>query len=176
MTNDVLPVAGLGALGLLAIGGGAAFAMSRRRRRDDEEPLMAEAADPMFDPVGMTAPVVPATVAPMAAREDLDPVRYPQSKLPEGFDISRFGRHTQAAYRGPTPENPSLSLRKRLKVASFYDGRERMAAEGQNVQTFEPSTPIPAAAERAPTRATTDHITVRTPRRPAPNFRPAWNS
>jgi hypothetical protein len=48
--------------------------------------------------------------------------------LPNGFDLSRFGRHTRAAYRGPTPDNPSLSLRHRLRRASFFDQREREAA------------------------------------------------
>ena len=56
-------------------------------------------------------------VAPIATRTD----------VPDDFDASRFGRHVQAAYAGPTPENPSLSLRKRLKVAGELDRRERIA-------------------------------------------------
>jgi len=47
--------------------------------------------------------------------------------LPPGFDVSRFGRHVQAAYRGPTADNPSLSLKRRLKRASFFDMKERQA-------------------------------------------------
>ncbi|WP_454887884.1 hypothetical protein [Sphingomonas oryzagri] len=53
----------------------------------------------------------------------------PRTRLPEGFDLSRFGRHARAAYLGPTADNPFLSLRSRLKRASFYDRRERLAAE-----------------------------------------------
>jgi hypothetical protein len=34
----------------------------------------------------------------------------------------------ERAYRGPTPGNPSLSLRKRLKRAAFFDQRERDSA------------------------------------------------
>ena len=37
----------------------------------------------------------------------------------------------ERAYRGPTADNPSLSLRKRLKRAAFFDKREREAAEGR---------------------------------------------
>jgi hypothetical protein len=35
------------------------------------------------------------------------------------------------AMRGPTPENPSLSLKTRLKRAAFFDKREREVAEGE---------------------------------------------
>ncbi len=34
----------------------------------------------------------------------------------------------ERAYRGPTADNPSLSLRKRLKRAAFFDQRDRDAA------------------------------------------------
>ena len=39
--------------------------------------------------------------------------------------------HVERARRGPTPDNPSLSLKKRLKRAAFFDQRERLAAEGK---------------------------------------------
>ncbi|QNM81829.1 hypothetical protein H8M03_07095 [Sphingomonas sabuli] len=39
--------------------------------------------------------------------------------------------HVDRARRGPTPDNPSLSLKKRLKRAAFFDQRERLAAEGK---------------------------------------------
>ena len=61
--------------------------------------------------------------------------RYPVTKLPAGFDISRYGRHAQAAFLGPTPDNPSLSLIRRLKRAAFFDQRERRAAEAAARQT-----------------------------------------
>ena len=78
------------------------------------------AAEPAFTP--MAAPrhdPVPASTLADA----------PSTDLPEDFDISRFGRHVQAAYRGPTEDNPSLSLKHRLRRASFFDQRERQAAE-----------------------------------------------
>lgn len=38
--------------------------------------------------------------------------------------------HVDRAMRGPTPDNPSLSLKKRLKRAAFFDKRDRDVAEG----------------------------------------------
>lgn len=45
--------------------------------------------------------------------------------LPDGFNLSQFGPHVQAAYRGPSPDNPSLSLKKRLSKARALDQRAR---------------------------------------------------
>ena len=42
--------------------------------------------------------------------------------------MSRFGPHVQAAYRGPTPDNPSVSLKRRLTVGHFLDKEEAEAA------------------------------------------------
>lgn len=39
--------------------------------------------------------------------------------------------HVERAMRGPTPDNPSLSLKKRLKRAAFFDQRDRAVAEGR---------------------------------------------
>lgn len=39
--------------------------------------------------------------------------------------------HVERAKRGPTPDNPSLSPKKRLKRAAALDQRERLAAEGK---------------------------------------------
>ena len=41
--------------------------------------------------------------------------------------------HVERAMRGPTPDNPSLSLKKRLKRAAFFDQRERDVAAGEAV-------------------------------------------
>ncbi|MFT3977515.1 MAG: hypothetical protein QM688_10435 [Sphingomonas bacterium] len=57
------------------------------------------------------------------------PTANPKIRLPEGFDLSRLGPHVRAAYLGPTPDNPFLTLRNRLKRARFYDERERRDAE-----------------------------------------------
>ena len=39
----------------------------------------------------------------------------------------------EAAKRGPTPDNPSASLKKRLSRAAFFDQRERAVAAGTAV-------------------------------------------
>ena len=39
--------------------------------------------------------------------------------------------HMDRAMRGPTPTNPSLSLKTRLKRAAFFDKREREVAAGE---------------------------------------------
>ena len=41
--------------------------------------------------------------------------------------------HVDRAMLGPTPDNPSLSLKTRLKRAAFFDQREREVAEGTAV-------------------------------------------
>lgn len=41
--------------------------------------------------------------------------------------------HVDRAMLGPTPDNPSLSLKTRLKRAAFFDQRERQVAEGKAV-------------------------------------------
>jgi len=99
----------------------------RGRRREDEEfeatqwALNHAEAEPQPSPA-MAAP------EPSFARAAVQPAAA-ATALPAGFDLSRFGRHVQAAYRGPTPDNPSLSLKNRLRRASFFDQQERRAAE-----------------------------------------------
>ena len=39
--------------------------------------------------------------------------------------------HVDRAMRGPTPDNPSLSLKTRLKRAAFFDKRDREVAAGK---------------------------------------------
>ena len=41
------------------------------------------------------------------------------------------GSHVEAACEGPTPDNPSLSIKKRLKRARFFDQREFLAEAGE---------------------------------------------
>jgi len=40
------------------------------------------------------------------------------------------GSHVEAACEGPTADNPSLSIKKRIKRAQFFDQREQEAAAG----------------------------------------------
>jgi hypothetical protein len=118
--DDILPIAGAAGVGALALVGGA-FALNRRRRHRDEVAYEPETVD--SDHVA-SVEHEPAPVIPLAAR-----AAPAMAAVPAAVGASRYGRHTEAAYRGPTPDNPSLSLKRRLKRAAFFDGRERMAAE-----------------------------------------------
>lgn len=162
--NDTLPLVGAGALAVLALGA-AGFALSRRRRRDDMFAEETVAAEPMT-----AAPAAPP--APAFAREAA-PMRIPAAAaaatLPNGFDISRHGRHVQAAYRGPTPDNPFVSLRKRLTRAHFYDMQEAQAAETGAAPTSQAAAPALRPAQ--------DRFEVRSPARgnaQTGSFRPAF--
>jgi hypothetical protein len=52
-----------------------------------------------------------------------DTTQNPESGSPES--------HVDRAMLGPTPDNPSLSLKKRLKRAAFFDQRDRQVAAGE---------------------------------------------
>jgi hypothetical protein len=128
---------GGGALALLALGG-AAVAMRRRRRHEDE--VMVEdhivEEDVVHEPV---AEPVPIAVTPRHDPvESWTPAMAPaplvhRSASAMHADTGRRSGETwvERAHRGPTPDNPSLSLRKRLKRAAFFDARERQVAEGR---------------------------------------------
>jgi hypothetical protein len=153
---------GGGALALLALGGGA-LALMRRRRRDEEvwvddeaayhgepaevhdEPMLAAApaATPRHDP----ATREPAFIAPPASafawnegpRHDVQASDDADDRLPGESWVDR-------AHRGPSASNPSLSLKKRLKRAAFFDQRERDVAEGTAVPV-EADAGLPEALE-----------------------------
>jgi hypothetical protein len=137
--DDALEIAGAAGAAVLLLAG-SAFALYRRNRRGDEDEYEAYEVAPVMvenEPVAMPAT---ATVAPpIAAPQQTD------GTLPDGFDLSRFGPHVQAAYRGPTADNPSLSLKTRLKRARFFDMRERRETEASHTPT--------ARAAAAPARA-----------------------
>jgi hypothetical protein len=136
------------AIFLLIVLGAIAYALSRRRRTREtvyeEEAYEPETAYAEPEPVHAHTPIAeeqPAIVAPEASafawgdRPQAGHLETPAaareaeeeqpSTLPSGFDLSRFGPHVQAAYRGPTPDNPSLSLRNRLRRAAAMDQKER---------------------------------------------------
>ena len=89
----------------------------------------------------------------------------PVTELPEGFDLSKFGHHVQQAYKGPTEDNPSLSLKHRLRKAGGMDQMERNmdaeveAATGESVldeaiQRLPPRLRPPSPPSRTRPRAT----------------------
>ncbi len=127
---------------LLALGGGA-YALMRRRRREEEmteefyQPVEEPAAAAAATELGTIAshdPAVPeeqsAMVAPSAfAWGNAEPAAQPSSD-DDGSDRLPGETWIERAYRGPSPNNPSVSLRARLKRAAFFDKREREVAAG----------------------------------------------
>jgi resuscitation-promoting factor RpfA len=167
MTDEALPIAG-GVLAALALAGGAlAFAGRKRRYREEYRANEAAPAAMTVEPEPLTrnTPInpqgtryaVPAPAAETAA-----------TALPAGFDLSRYGRHVQAAYRGPTADNPSLSLRTRLKRARFYDQRERMGSAIATPPAAPQARPA-AQPARQPEFVTSRRFNIGTG-----NFRPAY--
>lgn len=147
--NDTALEIGGGALAILALGG-AAFAIARRRRHEDEdewyeeqpyeeirgEPV-ATAVEPA--PVAMTpiprhdpiAKEQPAIVAPEASAFSWAASKKAVEPSDDGSDRRPGETWVERAYRGPSPANPSVSLRNRLRRAAFFDKREREVAEGR---------------------------------------------
>lgn len=131
---------GGGALALLALGG-AAFAVTRRRRDDDEEAWSDETVE--AEHVAQPEPAVhdelpqAAIVAPAAsafAWGDRAPMENAEPHGSAMADDRLPGESwTERAQRGPSHDNPSLSLKKRLKRAAFFDQREHEVAAGSAV-------------------------------------------
>lgn len=129
---------GGGAIALLALGAGAfAISRSRRKRREEaqwnEDALEAEAHDPLFDePIfqheSATMHQAATTEASAFAWGDAQPCDNPTDN---GSDRCPGESWVERAYRGPTPANPSVSLKARLKRAAFFDKRERDVAAGK---------------------------------------------
>ena len=140
--DEAIPIAGGAGAVILALAG-AGMAIRRRKRSEEEEgelqeeTVLTDEVTPAPAPEPWNPPVVAPTVAPIAAA---------RTDVPEDFETSHFGRHVQAAYAGPTPENPSLSLRKRLKLAGELDRRERMAGTAPKADA-----PVQAKEAQQPT-------------------------
>jgi hypothetical protein len=131
---------GAGALALIALGAGAfALARRRRRRRDEEElwaekSYAAEPAAPAAEPAPRHDPIFdehqPPVVAPAASAFAWGNQRTSENAGDDGSDRRPGETWVERAYRGPSPANPSVSLRARLKRAAFFDKRERDVAAG----------------------------------------------
>jgi hypothetical protein len=140
---------GGGALALLALGG-AAFAIARRRRREDEEEWYEEqpyeeaqvepvttaaeaesieaAQMPRHDPVAQEQPAI---VAPQPSAFSWGDSKKADTSSDDGSDRQPGETWVERAYRGPSPANPSVSLRNRLRRAAFFDKRGRDVADGR---------------------------------------------
>jgi len=140
VSNDMLPIAGAAGLGLLGLIG-LGVAMRRRKLRRDEEFAAADQyepasevspqADPLFaEPSFAPRPADPVAAAPVVAASAMVPASA-SAESPSACSDTAPGSHVEAACDGPTPDNPSLSIKKRLKRAHFFDQREFLAAAGE---------------------------------------------
>jgi hypothetical protein len=128
---------GGGALALIALGAGA-FALSRRRRHEDEvmyeetyEPEKAAEPEPLprHDHVVDEQPAIVGPEPSAFAWGNPQPAA--QSADDDGSDRQPGESWVERAYRGPSPANPSVSLKNRLRRAAFFDKREREVAAGK---------------------------------------------
>jgi hypothetical protein len=138
--NNTLEIAGGGLLALLALGGTAAALIGRRRSRREKE--LADEQVMAYEPFETAAapehaPVVhdeePAAAASAFAwgnQAQADDPGHSNDRTADGDDRRPGESWVERAYRGPSANNPSVSLRTRLKRAAFFDKREREAAAG----------------------------------------------
>jgi hypothetical protein len=148
-------IGGAAVLALLIIGI-AAFAMMRARRRRREEQEWADEQSMAYEPFETATaeePMVhdeqPAMVAPAASAFAWGNDRSVEHVSDVGEISSEDDRRpgetwVERAYRGPSPANPSVSLRTRLKRAAFFDKRERDAAAGL-AEPVDPTAGLPDA-------------------------------
>jgi hypothetical protein len=126
----MLPTAGAVGLGLLALIG-AGVLLRRRKLRRDEEFAAADEVEPEYDaparadPLFAEQPSAPMAAAPVAT--------VAEPALAGPCADAAPGSHVEAACEGPTEDNPSLSIKKRIKRAQFFDQREFLVAAGEAV-------------------------------------------
>jgi hypothetical protein len=137
MADDTVPfvIAGAAGLGMLTLLGTGILTRRRKLRRERENlaakhrMLAKAAASPPPLELDRAHHVGPAYSQPGPKHDPVPVKNVPVTKLPAGFDLSRFGPHVQAAYRGPTEDNPSLSLKHRLRRAMALDQQARRREE-----------------------------------------------
>jgi len=131
---------GGGAIVILALGGMALAMRSRRRRRADEEAWNYETTEPVVDQASSDGAMnltqrighpQPATAGADASAFAWDKTQPCDQPLDDGSDRCPGETWIERAYRGPSPANPSVSLKARLKRAAFFDKREREVAAGR---------------------------------------------
>jgi hypothetical protein len=133
-------------LALIALGG-ITTAVGRRRRRREQE--LADAQTLAFEPFETAAasqPEAAAVDSPAAAEPSAFAWGNQAQPEPAAEQDDRRPGETwvERARRGPTPNNPSVSLRHRLSRAAAFDRREREVAAGQ-AQPFDASAGLPQA-------------------------------
>jgi hypothetical protein len=164
----MLPIAGIAGLvllGLIAVG----MVLRRRKLRREEEFAAADQYEPAIeapaaaDPLVAEQPSAPLPADPVVAAPFIAaPVPAAESapdRPPSDCVDAPPGSHVEAACDGPSADNPSLSIRKRIKRAQFFDQREQLAAAGMAVpvaadaglpDALEAPEPEPAPGTREP--------------------------
>jgi hypothetical protein len=149
--DNTVPIAAGGVLALLAVGS-AAVAINRRRDEENEE----WAANDGFSTAADDRHSVELASDDALIDEQRNIVAPPASAFQWGQDPAKSTQEdrtddrqpgetwVERAYRGPSPLNPSVSLKTRLKRAAFFDKRERDAAAG----IAEPVDPAAGLPER----------------------------
>ena len=144
---------GGGALAIVILGSAVLAMRSRKRRRADEEAWDYDAAEPATDeapaeePMTLTQPVSepqPAIVAPAALAFAWGKDQPCDNPTDDGSDRCPGETWVERAYRGPSPANPSVSLKARLHRAAFFDKREREVAAGK-AAPIDPDAGLPEA-------------------------------
>jgi len=144
---------GGGALAVVILGSAVLAMRSRKRRRADEEAWNYDATEPVTneaapeEPMTLTHPVhepQPAIVAPEASAFKWDKAQPCDDPTDDGSDRCPGETWVERAYRGPSPANPSVSLKARLHRAAFFDKREREVAAGK-AEPIEPDAGLPDA-------------------------------
>ena len=151
--NETMMELGGGTLALLILGGGA-LAFSRRKRKREEESWQYEsrheATEPAADaePMALSQRIVeeePAMVAPPLSAFDWGNEQRLQSP---GGDCAELESWTERAKCGPTADNPSQSLKKRMKRAAFFEKRDREVAAGK-AAPIDPDAGLPENLEES---------------------------
>jgi resuscitation-promoting factor RpfA len=150
-SNETALEFGAGVLALIVLGG-LACAVSRRRHRDEfvedrygpayEPAAEAQAVEPLNEPT--IEHEQPAIVAPSAFAWGNE--QDAANASDDGSDRRAGESWVERAYRGPSPANPSASLRNRLKRAAFFDKREREVAAGE-AKAVDTDAGLPEATE-----------------------------
>jgi hypothetical protein len=154
LDDGALPIAAGAGLGLLLLGGAAAGLRRRRRKQEFVR-------EPVSEPAFARGPVHDAPVAHRPAPSPAREAAYMAAPAAGAAGLS----HVEKAKRGPTPDNPFLSLKKRLKRAAFFEQRDRAVAAGK-AKPVDPTAGLPdrlvkAMAPRPAPTANAGHPTIR---------------